>query len=392
MPFPNKNPGRWLLVLAGTLVVIACAWWFGRRLVEPGSRTGTPPAVAASGIASSSPGASPGVQPVADAKFANSEMLAAFDVVRSARDAKSARLALEELRARLAAMPKAEAVALIHQFLEGKTDAATHLGFKVAADGLLTEAPTFRTFLLDELARIDPTAAADYAKTILASMDSPDEWAVALRNLLRGDTGDDAQALAKDKFLQMLQSSAWQQSPSVGYLEAFDVAVQLGDPAFVPPLTGLLATKDNPAVAHAAYLSLDRMVIANPLQTLSALAADPQAMQGRELTRADYFARLDVRDPQQLAVLENYLLNPQLGAAERQQFLGTYPNANFMLSPNLLTANTTPDHTALAARDAASLQVMDQWLVDPRFASLRPQLEAARQRLHGFVSQEGGHP
>jgi hypothetical protein len=117
------------------------------------------------------------------------------------------------------------------------------------------------------------------------------------------------------------------------------------------------------------------------------LASDPQAMQGRELARADYFARLDVRDPRQLALLENYLLNPKLGAAELQQFVGTYPNANFMISPNLLTANVTLDRATLASRDAAALKILDQWLADARFSQLRPQLEAARQRVQSFVNQ-----
>lgn len=321
-----------------------------------------------------------------------SALQSALGILKSDTNAANARASLAALRARLEAMPKADAIAAIHAFLDSKTDADTHLGFIVAPNGLLTEAPSFRTFLLDELARIDPAAAADHAKTILASRDSPDEWAVAFRNLLRGDTSDDARALAKDRFLQMLQSTDWQKSPSVGYLEAFDVAVKLNDPGLVPPLTGLLATKDNQAVAHAAYLSLDRMIIDSPVSTLTALAASPQAMQGRELVRADYYARLDVRDPQQLTLLENYLLNPQLGAAELQQFVGVYPNANFMISPNLLTANKTIDHATLAARDAAALNVLDQWLVDARFASLRSQLEASRQRVQGFVSQSGMHP
>lgn len=299
------------------------------------------------------------------------------------------RTALENFRSKLSSMPKAESLALIKNFLDGKADANTHLALKIAPDGSLKESPTLRTFLLDELARIDPQAAADYAKTILASKDSPDEWALALRNLLRGDLSDEARTLAKSKFMEMLKAEDWQSSPSVGYLEAFDVAVQLGDKDFVPPLTGLLAHKDNQAVAHAAYLSLDRMIINRPTEFLSAMAENPKAMEGRELVRADYFARVDVRDDAQRQLLENYLLNPQLGPAELQQFIGVFPNANFMISPNLLTANKTLDHDTLTARDAASLKAVDQWLADPHFTSLRPQLEQARQRISAFVTQTG---
>lgn len=368
----------WPGSLCGLLLLALLAW----RLVSPKNpsivQVGPPPLA-------------PTLKPI----FTPDEMQAmqaGLAALTNAPDAKISRLTLEGLRAKLAAMPKAEAVALICKFLDGKTDAATRLGFKVTSNGLLSEAPTFRTFLLDELARLDPAAAADYAKIILASMDSPDEWAVALRNLLRGDSSSDASALAKTKFMQMLVYADWQRSPSIGYLEAFDVAVQLGDPDFVPPMTGLLTATNNPAVAHAAYLSLDRMVINNPVQTLTALATDPSAMAGRELVRADYFARLDVRDPRQEALLENYLLSPQLSPAELQQFIGVFPNANFMISPNLLTANNTLSHAALTGRDAASFQVLNQWLADPRFAQLHSHLETAQQRVAGFVSQEGGHP
>ena len=366
------------IILAVVLISLSVLFWRAHQ-PPPGPVTSTTPPNPASDASAPAP---------AD----TSALQAALGSLNSATNAVDLRTSLTALRARLEALPKAQAVAAIRQFLDGKADAPTHLGFKVGPNGLLTEAPTLRTFLLDELARTDPAAAADYARTILASKDSPDEWAVALRNLLRGDTSDDARTLAKSSFLQMLQSTDWQKSPSVGYLEAFDVAVQLSDPAFVPPLTGLLAAKDNQAVAHAAYLSLDRMVIASPVATLTALAADPDALAGREPVRADYYARLDVRDDAQRQLLENYLLNPKLSPADLQQFVGVYPNANFMISPNLLTQNQTLDRATLNARDAAALTQLDQWLADPRFAGLRSPLTAARQRVQGFVTQEGMHP
>ena len=379
MPFKNNLRNwrrRWFVVV---LITVAGFVYWSRQPAKP----------VAEKVASPSKISPPSATIVST----NGLMLqAAFTGLQSATSSQVSRQSLEALRAQLASLPRAEAVALIEKFLDGKTDAATQLGFKVATNGSLNEAPTFRTFLLDELARIDPQAAAEYAKTILAHMDSPDEWAVALRNLALGDPHDAARELVAEKFSQLLAADAWQKNPSVGYLEAFDVAVFLGDKKFIPPLSGLLAQKENPAVAHAAYLSLDRMVINNAPQTLAALADNPELMAGRENTRADYFARADVRDDSQRTLLENYLLNPKLGAAELQQFTGTYPNANFMISPNLLTANSTPDHAALADRDKISLQVLDEWLADPRFAALRPKLEPARQRVQGFVTQAGGHP
>ena len=54
-----------------------------------------------------------------------------------------------ELRRRLEAMPKGEPVAEVRRFLDSKADASTHLGFKLASNGTLDDAPTLRTFLLD---------------------------------------------------------------------------------------------------------------------------------------------------------------------------------------------------------------------------------------------------
>jgi hypothetical protein len=186
----------------------------------------------------------------------------------------------------------------------------------------------------------------------------------------------------------MLQYEPWQQNPSTGFLEAFDTAVYLGGTSLMPTLTDLVRQQDNPAVAHASYLALDRLVINNPTATLTALLADPASMQGRELTRANYFARANVGDPQQLQVVENYLLNPQISPAEIDTFTGLFPNANYMISQNLLTQTQTPDSAALVSRDAESLRVVQQWLADPRFASLRPSLEKTEVRLAGYVQQE----
>ena len=237
------------------------------------------------------------------------------------------------------------------------------------------------------MGRIDPMAAAEYAKTVLASPDSADEWAIALRNLALGDSSADGRALLGQKMNELLQNPAWQQNPSVGYLEAFDVAVYLGGTNFLPTLSSLVRSQDNATLAHAAYLAMDRLVINNPAAILGSLAASPDMMQGRESTRADYFARADVRDPQQRQVLESYLTNPTISNKELETFAGIYPNANYMISPNLLTQSATPDRDSLQNRDAQSLAIAQQWLTDPRFARVAPDLRTVIQRLDGFAAQ-----
>jgi hypothetical protein len=291
------------------------------------------------------------------------------------------------LRQALAGATTNEAVPAIRSFLDSRADAPTGKNFKVGAKGALTEAPTLRTFLLDYLGTIDPAAAAAYARTVLASMDSPDEWAVALRNLGAGDNSAEGRALLGRKVDELLRNESWQHDPSVGYLEAFDAAVFSGSTNLIAPLTDLVRKQDNPAVAHASYLALDRMVLNQPGAMLGLLAAQPDLMQGREATRADYFARADVRDPQQRQVLESYLLDPRTSLAELGQFAGVYPNSNFMVSQNLLTSTPTPDAMGLKSWDAESLRVVGEWLSDERFAKVRPQLEKIKQRLEEFVRQ-----
>jgi len=317
----------------------------------------------------------------------NDRLRSATADLADASDAAKRKQALASLRQALAASSTGEASAAIRQFLDSKADAATHQGFKVGAKGALEEAPSLRTFLLDYLGQVDPAAAAAYAQGILSQAGSPDEWALALRNLALGDTSAEGRTLLEQKTGELLRHAAWQQEPSVGYLEAFDTAVYLGGTNLAPSLTDLVRRQNNPAVAHAAYLALDRLVIKDTTQLLTALAADPGLMQGREATRADYFARADVRDPQQRQVLERYLLDPQRSGAELAQFAGLFPNANYMISHNLLTPTPTPDHAALAGRDAASLQAVQGWLADPRFASLQRPLQKVKQRLDDFARQ-----
>ncbi len=377
---------RWVAGGAGVLIAAALAvcWW--PRSSGPGD---------AAVVSSNAPAHTTAVETDAGGAAAeaagdlDARLRAAATNLANTSDAAKQKQALALLRQKLASSQTHEASAAIRRFLDSKADATTRQGFKIGAKGFLNEAPSLRTFLLDYLGQVDPAAAAEYARVILNSKDSPDEWAVALRNLAVGDSGADGRALLQQKAGEMLQYMPWQQNPSTGYLEAFDVAVYLGGTNLAPALGDLIRWQDNPAVAHAAYLALDRLVITDASQLLAALEAAPELMQGREATRADYFARADVRDPQQRQVLETYLLDPHRSAAELAQFAGVFPNANYMISQNLLTPTPTPDHAALTSRDAASLQIVQAWLADPRFAKLQPQLQRAKQRLEDFARQAG---
>jgi len=294
---------------------------------------------------------------------------------------------LAELQRSLSAQPPQLASAMIREILHSGADAPTQLDFKVGPNGLLSEAPSLRVFLLDYLAQLDRLAAGTYAEKILQTQTSADEWAVSLRNYALANPTPEGKSYLVQKVWEMIQYQPWQKEPSTGFLEAFDVIVYAGGSDFTPLLAELVRQKDNRAVAHAAYLTLDRLVLQDPAAVLAHFEAQPDLMNGRETTRANYFARADVGDVQQKAVLESYLLNPQITGDEIKAFADLYPNANYMVSNNLLTPTQTPGHAALVQRDQKALEMMQTWLADPRFADLKPHLETIKTRLELFVKQ-----
>jgi len=170
--------------------------------------------------------------------------------LRSAQTADEKRTAIAHLREVLSSGSTNDLIAAVRAVLDSGVDEETGLGFRIGGGGALLEAPTLRTWLLDQLAHLDPAAAAMYAHLILDSSSSPDEWAIALRNLARYDTSPDARALLEIKTGELLRNESWQRDPSVGYLEAFDTAVLLGGTTLLRPLADLVSKKDNQAVAQ----------------------------------------------------------------------------------------------------------------------------------------------
>lgn len=375
----SGKSSSWFAGGAAVVLVVAFAWWLRKpspvNLGKNGSEPPRPNASEASTTAIQSENTS------------EQRLRSAANSLAAAATTDAKREALARLREVLATGATNEITAAIRRFLDSKTDAATGLGFKLAGKGSLAEVPTLRTFLLDQLAQFDPAAAAAYAREILNTSSSPDEWAVALRNLARGDTTPEARTLLTTKTGELLRNESWQQDPSVGYLEAFDTAVYLGGTNLLSPLSDLVRRKDNQAVAHAAFLTLDRLAINQPVETLAALAQHPEWMTGREETRANYFARADVGDAPQRTLVEAYLLGAARSPAELQAFAGVFPNANFMISHNLLTENVTLDGVTLRQRDQTSLEVVTQWLADPRFETIRQSLTKIQQRLTEFTRQ-----
>jgi len=302
------------------------------------------------------------------------------------------RQSLQDLRASLRAMPKDEALAMIRSYLASGEDRTTGLSFEIAKDGSLAEWPTFRSFLLDVLPTIDPAAAAAIGREILASPTTADEWALALRNVARGEPLDESAAFLQRKTEELITNPAWQAEPSIGYLNAFDVLVHIAATGSTPLLSDLVQRKDRRDLSHAGFLTIDRLVQRQPLDLLGRLAADRALQESRPEMVAQQFARADVRNSEQREILKAWLLDPARTSVELRSFAGVYPNNNRFVSNNLLTVESTQSGDDLAAHDQAALQTVSAWAGDAAFEPVREHLALMLSRLEGFVSQRDNPP
>jgi hypothetical protein len=358
------------ILLAGTAVfaAVAIGVWRGRDGAPDAAapQLAGPPAVApkSGGILSST--------------------LAGLEKGLAADDALAA---FKDLRAELAALPPDQAVALIRGFLDSGEDRVTGLPFEIASDGSLSAWPTFRTFLLDALLAIDPAAAAELGRAVLAKPTNADEWALALRNVARGEEPGAGDDFLRRKTEELISNPAWQAAPSVGYLNAFDVLVHVGATTSTPLLSGLIQRKDRKDLAHAGFLTLDRLVQRQPVAMLDRLAADRELQQSRPEMVAQQFARADLRDPAQRELVKAWLLDPARSGTELAALAGVYPNNNRFISNNLLTRESGQSGEDLAAHDLEALQTLTAWARDPAFQSVRPTLDRMVSRLEGFVGE-----
>ncbi len=290
-----------------------------------------------------------------------------------------------ELRESLVSMPADQAVAVIRGFLASGRDFPTGLPFDLAADGSLTTSPTFRCFLLDLLPTIDASAAAATGREIVDKPTTADEWALALRNVARGEPLGQNAGFLQRKTEELIANPDWQAKPSIGYLNAFDVLVHSEAVGSAPLLSDLVRRKDRKELVHAGFLTLDRLVLRRPVELLSYLADDRALRESRPEAVAQQFARADVREPAQREILKAWLLDPVRTTEELRAFAGIYPNSNRFVSNNLLTVDSSPSGADLAGHDEAALRVFSAWAADAGFKPVRDSLEISLSRLEGFV-------
>lgn len=305
------------------------------------------------------------------------------EILRNATTTIESKRALTEVRSALLQLDTNEARRWIMSQWQSGEDFTTKLDLTLDSSQQLSGWPSWRTFLLDILFLVDPEAAAELSKDLLQTSQSPDEWAVALRNLGRLGRHED---LLKDKAAELLRRTEWQDNPSAGYLEAFDVIVHTRSTDLAPVLLANCDAEEAKAIRHASFLTLDRLAIAAPNEVLPELANKASQHPQSGLMLSNMIARADVRDEVQRQAVETYLLAPQRTAEELKGFASVFPNANFHISNNLLTRSNTIPGKELRDRDIAALEATNQWLADPRFSSVHHVLRESQKRLLQFLN------
>lgn len=317
-------------------------------------------------------------------------LLTALAKLQTGTDVTQSRKILAELRAYLDSLPPDQAAALITRFLaDPSNNAPTRIEYSLNPTGFLDGHPSLRVALLDWLGQIDPRQAGIVAEKILATPTDADEWSVSLRNYARANSSAASHAFLRAKTEEMIRYPAWRKNPSIGFFEAFDVLVHTRATASTELLSEIVIDRspEGKPLAHAAFLTLDRLTLREPKVMLEKLTARTDLTQARGEMVANLIARADLREPDQQQLVRNYLLAPTRTAAELSAFAGIYPNANFAISKNLLSENITYSREEITARDTAALAIVNDWLTDPAFAPVKSHLTIMHQRLVIFVSQ-----
>lgn len=372
-----KNP--WVVVLAviaGILVLGSFAYLLRApqqpsQLPLPEKKIpGTQSEAAPTGKTSSTPG--PANSPAAgiDNLFARLQSGEASDAE------------VEALRRALLIADPERATAAIQAFLQSGRDIPTRQEFLIGEGGTLSSAPTMRTLLLDVLGQISKKSGSDAAavvsRQVLETKESPDEWAVAMRNV--GWHDPKAKPYLAGKVREMLSHEPWKLQPSTGFLESFDVIVYSEDPTFIPDLANLLGGESE-ELRRASAVALDRLSAMAPLEVMNHLNANPGELADRPFLRADYYAKTDLSNPAQRQALEVYLARGDVSLPEKTKLLKALATPASFVSENLLTASPPPEADDSPLRDQQLSQTLDQWMQQGRFPQLQEEMGRVRAQL-----------
>jgi hypothetical protein len=335
-----------VLAAAGLSLLIGSIWWHNQPGETPGSSTGSK-----------------------------------YSQLSEAAQKASGPETIAELRTTLDPLPKAEAVAWILRMLDSGRDAVTGQPFRIGSGGSLTEAPTLRVWLLDRLGQLDPTSAAKYSQRIYERLGSADEWAIALRNDWRVAVQTGGMASVRNRVLELLDNPGWAADPSIGFLEAFDVAVATLSWEAVPRFERWLTSGESRPLQKAAWLALDRLAIESPTDFTTQLNLNPGWLATQPSIRAGLMARANIAIETDRLAMEAYLRRGDLSEVEGQRFFELYPNVSGSVSQNLVTIARLVSLSEVAHRDQRALQGVRDWLERADFSRWHSNLKQAEARL-----------
>lgn len=284
---------------------------------------------------------------------------------------------------------QATAIAAIMEFLRTGADAKTGMGFLIGEGGVLQEPTTLRVYLMDRLGRLcretGSGEALEMGRQTLATFGSPDEWAISMRNVAWSDPA--SSAFLDERVNAMLRRPQWQEHPTTGMLEAFDVIVHTGSMEAVPELARQISLQES-ALGRASGVALDRLATSHSLELTTLLNRKHDLMAATPMVRADLFAHADLAVPEQRSQLETYLLRPDVDAVEREKFFSSLIQTGQFVSHNLITPFIPPEEPAKAADRLGTLvETVNGWMRDARFGAISGELSAFGEAVNGIIDE-----
>ena len=300
---------------------------------------------------------------------------------------------LRQLRESLLRAQEQVAAAAIVAFLQTGKDAPTGLPFDVGSEGILDSSPSLRVMLLDLLPSLDPYASVDVARQIIAEGRSQDEYAMALRNLSWNDLDGDMALELTDGFSRMLAREDWRLNPSAGFLEGFDIAVEVGGAQMLDRVAAVItpdranASAQAKAVDRAAFIALDRIVLRDPSVLVDKFSENPAFLGNATRQRASLMSRLDIEDPAQRETFVRYLESSTHGEGELEYFSRLFPNGNYLHGHRLASEDEiTPTIDQRQEMDRKALAVIKGLESKLTTGPARQAAAEITRRLEGFVN------
>ena len=367
---------RQFLILTFGAALIAAGIWFGFVLTRPGLPPEAPPPPPPP-----PPTPTPIVKPVEPPP---APVTAATNLVNQIfariREGGLSPEDLDAFRKALLSQPPGEAIVAILRFLVTGQDAITGEAFSLGENGELVGAPTFRVLLLDLLGRLcrgtKGNEAATAARALLQRKTSPEEWAVALRNV-GWATPNDLSYIA-EKTRELIRHEPWRHQPSAGFQEAFDFIVYARDVAMIPDLAQMLRNDEDPLQTTAA-VTLDRLAEFAPLEAMNYLNQHRTELADKPFLRADYFSKADLSQPAQRSAMETYLARSDVAFPEKAKMIAALASPGSFAADTLLT--TPPPDEFSPQREAALRRTVTDWITTSRFPALMGPLQQLQRRI-----------